>query len=295
MKKPERTELGSRLLTLLVAVPLSLGVLPSPSMSAGSPSQPDSRTFPETGKTVGGRFLQYWNTHGALPQQGYPISNEMHEISDTDGKSYLVQYFERAVFEYHPENQPPYDVLLSLLGFFYYSQKYPEGAVSQVENTSVGSKPFAETGHRVGGVFLSYWQNNGGLEQQGYPISGEFNEISALDGKSYKVQYFQRAVFEYHPENQPPYDVLLSQLGTFRYRQRYLGTSSSPTPSPLPTSVAATATTTHTPRETETRPTPTFTEPRPSPTLSPPSPTRQPSPTHTPRPVPTAPPPVPTP
>jgi hypothetical protein len=27
-----------------------------------------------------------------------------------------VQYFERARFEYHPENQPPYDVLLGLLG-----------------------------------------------------------------------------------------------------------------------------------------------------------------------------------
>jgi carboxyl-terminal processing protease len=30
------------------------------------------------------------------------------------------------------------------------------------------------------------------------------------------VQYFERAVFEYHPENEPPYDVLLSQLGKYR-------------------------------------------------------------------------------
>jgi hypothetical protein len=35
------------------------------------------------------------------------------------------------------------------------------------------------------------------------------------------VQYFERAVFEYHPENAAPYDVLLSQLGTFRYRDKY--------------------------------------------------------------------------
>ena len=35
---------------------------------------------------------------------------------DVDGKTYTVQYFERAVFELHPENQPPYNVLLSLLG-----------------------------------------------------------------------------------------------------------------------------------------------------------------------------------
>ena len=40
----------------------------------------------------------------------------MQEKSEIDGKTYTVQYFERAVFEYHPENSPPHDVLLSLLG-----------------------------------------------------------------------------------------------------------------------------------------------------------------------------------
>ncbi len=30
------------------------------------------------------------------------------------------------------------------------------------------------------------------------------------------MQYFERAEFEYHPENQAPYDLLLTQLGTFR-------------------------------------------------------------------------------
>lgn len=39
----------------------------------------------------------------------------------------------------------------------------------------------------------------------------------------YTVQYFERAVFEYHPEKQVPFDVLLSQLGTFRYGQKYGG------------------------------------------------------------------------
>jgi phosphate ABC transporter phosphate-binding protein len=35
------------------------------------------------------------------------------------------------------------------------------------------------------------------------------------------IQYFERAVFEYHPENQPPYNVLLAQLGRFRYDAFY--------------------------------------------------------------------------
>jgi hypothetical protein len=175
-------------------------------------------TFPETGQTVGGRFLAYWNTHGGLAQQGYPISGEMREISETDGKPYTVQYFERAVFELHPENTSPNDVLLSLLGVFYYRQRYPQGAPNQVPNTEAGARLFPETGKHLGGRFLDYWNTRGGLAQQGYPISDEFTEVSALNGKPYTVQYFERAVFEYHPENAPPYDVLLSQLGTFRRR-----------------------------------------------------------------------------
>ncbi len=176
-----------------------------------------SNTFPETGKTARGKFLAYWNAHGGLTQQGYPISEELAEKNDTDGKIYTVQYFERAVFEQHPENPAPNDVLLSLLGNFLYKQKYPNGAPGQQANNSSGSVLFKETGHRVGGKFLDYWNSHGGLAQQGYPISEEFNEKSDLDGKTYRVQYFERAVFEYHPENKPPYDVLLSQLGKFRY------------------------------------------------------------------------------
>ncbi|MDQ3704070.1 MAG: hypothetical protein M3437_02405 [Chloroflexota bacterium] len=184
-------------------------------------AQAGSRTFPETGKTVRGVFLQYWDRHGGLAQQGFPISEEMQEVSETDGKVYTVQYFERAVFEWHPENAPPHNVLLSLMGNFLYKQKYPAGPPRQTANTSAGSVLFKETGKRLGGRFLEYWQQNGGLPQQGYPISDEFVERSALDGKEYRVQYFERAVFEYHPEKQRPYDVLLSHLGTFRWRGKY--------------------------------------------------------------------------
>jgi hypothetical protein len=180
-----------------------------------------TRTFPETGKTVRGLFLDYWQNNGGLAQQGYPISDMFTEVSALNGKPYTVQYFERAVFEYHPENQPPYNVLLSQLGTFQYKKKYPTGAPGQTPNTSEGSMLFAETGKRVGGKFLAYWQQNGGLAQQGYPISDEFMEKSDLNGQTYLVQYFERAVFELHPENQPPFDVLLSQLGTFQYREKY--------------------------------------------------------------------------
>jgi hypothetical protein len=98
-------------------------------LSAGAQQQPQQtcRTFPETGKTVCGRFLAYWNSHGGVVQQGFPISPEIPEVSQLDNKLYTVQYFERAVFEYHSENAAPNDVLLSQLGTFRYKQLYEGG------------------------------------------------------------------------------------------------------------------------------------------------------------------------
>jgi len=84
---------------------------------------------------------------------------------------------------------------------------------------------FQETGFKVCGQFLSYWQSHGGLAQQGLPITGEFNELNAPppagDGKIHKVQYFERARFEEHLENQPPYNVLLGLLGSEQVRAKY--------------------------------------------------------------------------
>jgi hypothetical protein len=48
---------------------------------------------------------------------GYPITEEFLEENPEDGKTYIVQYFERARFEYHPEYAGTHsEVLLGLLG-----------------------------------------------------------------------------------------------------------------------------------------------------------------------------------
>ena len=201
-------------------------------------AQSNSRTFPETGHSVSGQFLTYWDGHGGLAQQGYPISQEMAEKSDLNGQNYTVQYFERAVFEKHPENQPPFDTLLSQLGTFRYQAKYASGAPDQHAST-VNPRKFTETGHTLGGVFRTYWEGHGGLAQQGFPISDEFTEKSDLNGQNYTVQYFERAVFELHPENQPPYNVLLSQLGTFQYKAKYSGGTPTVMPAASPTTMPA--------------------------------------------------------
>ena len=73
------------------------------------------RCFPETGHCVRGRFLTYWTIWGGLAVNGYPISEEFVQTLE-DGREYTVQYFERARFEHHPENTPPYDILLGQFG-----------------------------------------------------------------------------------------------------------------------------------------------------------------------------------
>src|SRR5689334_6644393 len=123
---------SKRAVTVIVLplVIFALVLLPSPSLWAQSPatSAPDCQTFAETGFTVCDRFLAYWKANGGLAQQGLPISKVYEEQNAPppagDGKVHLVQYFQRARFELHDENQPPYDVLLGLLGTEQFKAKY---------------------------------------------------------------------------------------------------------------------------------------------------------------------------
>jgi hypothetical protein len=68
--------------------------------------------FAETGYRVPPIFFDYWQNRGGLASYGYPLSPAY-----TDSSGMLVQWFERARFELHPENAgTPYNVLLAPLG-----------------------------------------------------------------------------------------------------------------------------------------------------------------------------------
>ncbi|MEI6045959.1 MAG: M23 family metallopeptidase [Chloroflexota bacterium] len=74
-------------------------------------STTDHYYFPETRHSLSYGFKRYWDSQGSLAIYGYPVSEETSE------GGYIVQYFERARFEYHPELKgTPYEVLLGLLG-----------------------------------------------------------------------------------------------------------------------------------------------------------------------------------
>jgi len=82
---------------------------------AASP-EPGRDFFPESGHTLGGAFRWAWQTRGGLNAFGFPISEEFYEPA-ADGAQYLVQYFERARFEYHPDKAgTPDEVQLAPLG-----------------------------------------------------------------------------------------------------------------------------------------------------------------------------------
>ena len=168
------------------------------------------RCFAETFLCTTGQFYDYWLATGGLARHGLPLTAERIERLD-DGREYTVQYFERSRLEYHPESADArYRIALGQFGRAIYAAN--TGRESDPPALPrMGATFFAETGHNIEGRFLDYWQKEGGLEQFGYPLTEAITE--SIGGKPYTVQYFERARFEYHPENVAPYDVLLGQFG----------------------------------------------------------------------------------
>ena len=100
---------------------------------------------------------------------------------------------------------------------------YREGKLGKGEQMANG-RYFPETGHFVGGGFWEYWQRYGGLEIFGYPVSDELTE-TCEDGKTRTVQYFERAVFEWHPDKPDlagKWNVLLRRCGAILAKERGL-------------------------------------------------------------------------
>lgn len=61
------------------------------------------RRFPETGHTLRGAFLDFWERGGGLEVFGLPLSEEFSAIA-ADGQPRVVQYLERAVLAFYPED-----------------------------------------------------------------------------------------------------------------------------------------------------------------------------------------------
>ena len=89
--------------------------------------RPGCLYFEQTRHTVCASFANAWKSNGlefdgqsgksfeeSLALFGLPLTNEI-AVSLADGKRHIVQYFERARFESHPDNPAPYNILFGLL------------------------------------------------------------------------------------------------------------------------------------------------------------------------------------
>ncbi len=186
------------------------------------------RCFDETGFCVAGRLAEFWAAQGGLPVFGLPIS-PLREIQ-REGRGLQVQWFERARLELHPDQAPPFDVLIGRIGVESLAAQSRDWQNLPAQEPEPGCRYFGETGRNVCGPILAAWQVRGlefdrragssdaeSLALWGLPISPLQAEQLA-DGRSYQVQWFERARFELHPENPPAYQVLTGLLGRDLYQ-----------------------------------------------------------------------------
>ncbi len=179
---------------------------------AASSGVPAIQAASATGTDVAPVFRRFYDRYGGVPTFGYPLGPAIIE------NGYLVQYFERQRFEYHPEYAgSDYEVLLGLLGREIATR---EGRDLRPVAPVPGRRYLPETGHTIAPEFVTYWETRGGVRLFGYPITEPFWENGLL------IQYFERARFEYHPELAgTPWEVLLGRLGAqiWAERQRDVG------------------------------------------------------------------------
>lgn len=186
-----------------VRTPTELGLLYSHNFEVATPGRttpvalipgPDpgiekgSFYYPQTGRTVSPRFLDFFRDGGGVATYGFPLTTPRNE----GGK--LVQYFEKARLELNPELAgTPYLITLGLLG-----SELAAGVSFSPDpaNTAQGDAFFPETGHSVRGAMLDYFRSNGGIDRFGFPISGQIAQGGLV------VQHFQRARLE-HPAGFP--------------------------------------------------------------------------------------------
>jgi hypothetical protein len=191
--------------TLIIVLAALAGLLMVPSATASASDDdygPDEVYFEETGHYLGDDFLDFWREYGGIQTFGYPLTPEIQQ----DGLT--VQYFERHVLEHHPDNPEDHQVLLRRLGAEAREARDLHNHEAFQDSSEADSGEYFEaTSQNLQHGFLDYWENNGGLRIFGYPISAEFEH----DGTH--VQFLERAIIEWHPDNPAEWRVLFERLG----------------------------------------------------------------------------------
>lgn len=150
-----------------------------PASSAGA----SSLYFPATGHRVRAGFLDYFARHGGASVLGLPRTDEFVE----DGVT--VQYFERARLWW---DEPAQSAVVSPLG----AAAVPAPALLRpvAPQRDTPQRLYVPlTGHTIRGAILHAFQQWGGLDTFGYPLTEE------IDSGDAATQYFSTAVFRWTP------------------------------------------------------------------------------------------------
>jgi hypothetical protein len=200
-----------------------------PANGCDAPASGPSLCFTQTNQCISGDFRTYWEQNGGLPVFGFPITIAQNEANPAGGPAYLTQWFERNRFEWHPENTDPYKILLGRLGDDKLKLKGVDwSALPREAGPKTGCLWFQETDHNVcdqgnGVGFKTYWQAHGlkipgldvyaqSLQLFGLPLTEAHMEQND-NGENLLTQWFERARFEWHPDQPDQYKVLLGLLG----------------------------------------------------------------------------------
>jgi len=193
---------------LFIVILMAALVLTNGSVSFHAFAQtPDKIEFDETGHVLTGPFLEKYLS---IPQNAFlfgdAITDEFKGSESSPVAGMKAQYFENARFDLHGENPPGEQVVLAPLGRLLFELN-PIGPLEAQQINDPGCKYFFETKHQVCYAFRAFFEAYGGVESFGYPIS----EIVLVNNR--RVQYFEYARFEWHPELPKGQQVVLSDIG----------------------------------------------------------------------------------
>jgi hypothetical protein len=163
----------------------------------------DVEYFQETGHSIQGDFLRFYQSFpNPTYNFGYPITEQ---FTSKDGKT--VQYFQRARLEMATDSAS--NVKLTPLGSLMYSPGDRRVAV----NNPLACRTFTETGYSVCFAFLEFFEQNGGIERFGPPITPfEFHNNQI-------VQYFENARLEWQPGLGEGQRIGVTDLGKLYFDQ----------------------------------------------------------------------------
>ncbi len=194
-----------------------------------APGNPDLRhNIPDLSVNIGGRtviagFLSHYRNTGGLDRWGYPTS----EVLVLENRT-LTQFYQRGVVDFH-------DVGAGWVVERRLAWDYVGGGAGGSDDQGFESGPFNPNpgtllgpwGNRVSNVsiegttvgFADYFNRLGGISAFGYPkteartdIVGARRLLGPEQTPGFIRQYFQAAIFEFHP-NDPADPVKLALLG----------------------------------------------------------------------------------